>query len=127
MQYLDWIAFATGIVGTALWAHKGAWAKWASVWWLVSSIAWLAFAWQQDLLALVLEMILTCALVGYGVWNWMVRGGSVETPLPVAESTRSSRGPGRGGQAGMPGIQARARPGLVRSGDAGLDGAMIEE
>lgn len=89
MAYLDWAAVAAGMIGTALWAHKGPWAKWASAWWFASSALWLVFAWQHQLLALALEMAATLGLVGYGLWTWVLRGQAPREGPPVAEAVHA--------------------------------------
>lgn len=68
---LDWLALATGTIGTVLWAHNGQWARWAAVWWLASSFLWVAFAWKSGLAALGVRDFISICLYMYGAWRWI--------------------------------------------------------
>ena len=69
--HLDWLALLVGAVGSFLWAHNGASAKYASVWWLVSSLLWVVFAWINGLAALGLRDVLGVGLTLYGCYRWL--------------------------------------------------------
>lgn len=70
--HLDWIALALGTVGTVLWAHAGKQARWAAVWWLASSVVWIAYAYAMGLPALGLRDCLSVVLYLYGAWRWLM-------------------------------------------------------
>lgn len=69
--HLDWLALFIGTIGTVLWAHNGRWAKYAAVYWLASSVVWMAFAWLQGLPALGVRDAISTALYVYGGWRWL--------------------------------------------------------
>jgi uncharacterized membrane protein YfcA len=70
-NHLDWLALFLGAVGSVLWAHNGRWAKYASVWWLVSSLLWIVFAWLHGLPALGLRDFLGVSIALYGCYRWL--------------------------------------------------------
>jgi len=70
-NHLDWIALLVGAVGSLLWAHNGRSAKYASVWWLVSSLLWVAFAWARGLPALGLRDLVGVSVTLYGCYRWL--------------------------------------------------------
>jgi hypothetical protein len=70
-HHLDWIALAVGAVGSLLWAHNGRSAKYAAVWWLVSSLLWIAFAWLHGLPALGIRDLLGVGVALYGSYRWL--------------------------------------------------------
>jgi hypothetical protein len=76
---LDWLALAIGTVGTVLWAHNGAWAKYAAVFWFVSSIFWVAFAYTTNGTALGIRDGISIALYMYGAWRWLGKPRNKET------------------------------------------------
>ena len=83
IQYLDWAALAVGTIGTILWAHNGAWAKHAAVWWLASSCLWAWFAYANGLPALGIRDAISILLSVYGAWRWRS-----STPPPPAPATQ---------------------------------------
>lgn len=70
-QHLDWIALALGAIGSLLWAHNGPRAKYAALWWLASSLLWIAFAWAKGLPALGMRDVIGVSTTLYGCWRWM--------------------------------------------------------
>ena len=70
-HHLDWMALLVGAVGSFLWAHNGRGAKYASVWWLVSSLMWVVFAWLQGLPALGARDALGVSSTLYGCFRWL--------------------------------------------------------
>lgn len=70
VNHLDWLALAVGAVGSFLWAHNGESAKHASLWWLVSSLLWIAFAWLHGMPALGVRDMLGIATAAYGCYRW---------------------------------------------------------
>jgi hypothetical protein len=70
-QHLDWLALVVGAVGSLLWAHNGPSARYAAVWWLCSSLLWVAFAWLQGLAALGIRDLLGVAITLYGSYRWL--------------------------------------------------------
>jgi hypothetical protein len=69
--HLDWLALLVGAVGSFLWAHNGPSAKYASVWWLFSSLLWVVFAWLNGLAALGVRDVLGVGLTLYGCYRWL--------------------------------------------------------
>lgn len=69
--HLDWIALLVGGIGSLLWAHNGPSAKYASVWWLCSSLLWVGFAWLHGLAALGLRDLLSVCVTLYGCYRWL--------------------------------------------------------
>lgn len=82
--HLDWIALALGAIGSILWAHNGAGARYACLWWLASSLAWIAFAWIEGLPALGLRDGIGVGTTVYGCYRWMLPA----RPAPVASRLR---------------------------------------
>ena len=78
-HHLDWIALLVGAVGSLLWAHNGRSAKYASVWWLCSSLLWVVFAWRNGLPALGARDLLGVGSTLYGCYRWLQPG----KPVPV--------------------------------------------
>jgi hypothetical protein len=70
-NHLDWMALVVGAVGSLLWAHNGPSAKYASLWWLLSSILWVVFAWIQGLPALGLRDAVGVGSTLYGCYRWL--------------------------------------------------------
>jgi nicotinamide riboside transporter PnuC len=70
-NHLDWLALVLGAIGSVLWAHNGRRAKYASVWWLVSSLLWIVFAWLNGLPALGLRDVLGVSVALYGCYRWL--------------------------------------------------------
>ncbi|HXD42962.1 MAG TPA: hypothetical protein VN649_20520 [Ramlibacter sp.] len=70
-NHLDWIALVFGAVGSLLWAHNGRSAKYASLWWLLSSLLWVAFAWVQGLPALGVRDAVGVGSTLYGCFRWL--------------------------------------------------------
>ena len=68
---LDWIALLVGAVGSLLWAHNGRSAKYASIWWLFSSVLWVAFAWVHGLPALGARDAIGVGSTLYGCFRWL--------------------------------------------------------
>lgn len=71
LQYLDWPALVVGTIGTILWAHNGRGAKYAAVWWLVSSLLWMLFAYGKGLPALGTRDLISVVLYLYGGYRWL--------------------------------------------------------
>ena len=71
LKHLDWLALAFGAVGSFLWAHNGPSAKYASVWWLFSSLLWVVFAWINGLPALGVRDAVGVGLTLYGCYRWL--------------------------------------------------------
>lgn len=78
-NHLDWLALLFGAIGSLLWAHNGRGAKYAALWWLLSSLLWIAFAWLNDLPALGARDALTIAATLYGCWRWLQPRKAVAT------------------------------------------------
>lgn len=78
-NHLDWLALAIGAVGSFLWAHNGESAKHASLWWLVSSLLWIAFAWLHGMPALGVRDVLGIATAAYGCYRWRQPRGAAAT------------------------------------------------
>jgi hypothetical protein len=76
-DHLDWIALGVGAVGSLLWAHNGRSARYAAVWWLVSSLMWVVFAWHSGLPALGARDVLGVGSTLYGSYRWL------QGPKPV--------------------------------------------
>lgn len=72
-DYLDWLALAVGTIGTVLWAHNGAWAKYAAFWWLASSLLWIGYAYLKGLPALGARDLISVTLYIYGGWRWVLQ------------------------------------------------------
>jgi nicotinamide riboside transporter PnuC len=70
-HHLDWIALVVGAVGSLLWAHNGRSAKYASLWWLLSSLLWIVFAWTHGLAALGVRDLLGVGVTLYGCYRWL--------------------------------------------------------
>ena len=70
-NHLDWLALLVGAVGSLLWAHNGRSAKYASVWWLFSSVLWVVFAWVHGLPALGARDALGVGSTLYGCYRWL--------------------------------------------------------
>jgi hypothetical protein len=70
-NHLDWLALVVGAVGSLLWAHNGRSAKYASVWWLLSSVLWVVFAWVHGLPALGARDALGVGSTLYGCYRWL--------------------------------------------------------
>ena len=70
-NHLDWLALLVGAVGSFLWAHNGRSAKYASVWWLFSSLGWVMFAWLNGLPALGVRDALGVGSTLYGCYRWL--------------------------------------------------------
>jgi hypothetical protein len=92
-QHLDWIALVVGAVGSLLWAHNGRSAKYAAVWWLGSSLLWIAFAWLHGMTALGLRDLLGVGIALYGSYRWLQPRRPARKPASVLG------GPLRGGSA----------------------------
>ncbi len=73
-HYLDWVALTLGTIGTALWAHNGAWAKYASLWWLASSLAWISYAYTTQLMALGVRDLIAVVFYLYGGYRYLRSG-----------------------------------------------------
>lgn len=71
LAYLDWLALLVGTIGTVLWAHNGKLAKYAAVWWLVSSVLWMLFAYLKGLPALASRDLISVLLYLYGGYRWL--------------------------------------------------------
>jgi hypothetical protein len=69
--HLDWIALLFGAIGSLLWAHNGRSAKYAALWWLLSSLLWMAFAWLNGLPALGMRDAVSVAATLYGCYRWL--------------------------------------------------------
>ena len=87
-SHLDWIALVVGAVGSLLWAHNGRAAKYAAVWWLGSSLLWIAFAWLHGLPALGIRDLLGVVIALYGSYRWL---------QPRSTPSGGGGAPGRGG------------------------------
>ena len=70
-NHLDWLALVVGAIGSFLWAHNGQSAKYASVWWLLSSVLWIVFAWLHGLTALGMRDVLGVSTTLYGCYRWL--------------------------------------------------------
>jgi hypothetical protein len=70
-NHLDWLALVVGAIGSLLWAHNGQSAKYASVWWLLSSVLWVVFAWVHGLPALGARDALGVGSTLYGCYRWL--------------------------------------------------------
>lgn len=68
---LDWLALLVGAVGSVLWAHNGRLARYAAVWWLVSSVLWVVFAWLNGLPALGVRDVVGVSVALYGCYRWL--------------------------------------------------------
>lgn len=77
---LDNIALVTGTIGTILWAHNGIGVKYVSVWWLVSSFFWVAFAYRKDLTALGIRDLISVSLYLYGFYRHIFCHKNVKIP-----------------------------------------------
>ena len=85
-NHLDWMALVVGAVGSLLWAHNGRSARYASVWWLSSSLLWVAYAWLHGLPALGMRDTLGVGTTLYGCYRWLQprQSGSQQAPAPAA-------------------------------------------
>lgn len=72
LLHLDWVALIVGTIGTILWAHNGKSAKYACVFWLFSSLIWMAFAYFKGLPALGIRDLISVALYVYGGYRWLI-------------------------------------------------------
>ena len=72
VAHLDWLALALGTIGSVAWAHNGRWSKYASAMWLGGSIAWLAFAWVNNLAALGIRDAIGITTSGWGCYRWLL-------------------------------------------------------
>jgi hypothetical protein len=79
VNHLDWMALLVGAIGSFLWAHNGPSAKYASVWWLCSSVLWIVFAWLHGLAALGARDFLGVCVTLYGCYRWL----QPRKPMPV--------------------------------------------
>jgi hypothetical protein len=68
---LDWIALAIGTVGSFLWAQNGESAKYASLWWLCSSLLWIAVSYVKGLPAVGARDMIGVSMNLYGGWRWL--------------------------------------------------------
>lgn len=80
---MDWMALAVQTVGTVLWAHNGRGARYAAVWWLLSSLLWIYFAYANGLTALGARDLISVALYLYGGYRWLVEKSNRELPNGV--------------------------------------------
>jgi hypothetical protein len=66
---LDWIALFIGTIGTFLWARNGAYAKYAGIFWLISSFFWCAYAYIDHQTALGGRDLLSVSLYLYAIYK----------------------------------------------------------
>ena len=73
MNWIDSVAAALGLAGTALLAAKGRYAGWGFVLYLASNAGWLAFAWWRELWPLFWQTVGFSLMSAWGVWTWLLR------------------------------------------------------
>lgn len=73
---IQWLAFGLGSVGSVLWAHNGAGARYAAAFWLAASLLWLCFAKLSGLPGLAARDAISLATGLWGVWRWLGSGRS---------------------------------------------------
>jgi hypothetical protein len=78
-NHLDWTALVVGAIGSLLWAHNGPNARYASVFWLLSSLLWMVFAWVSGLPALGVRDMVGFGTTLYGCFRWMQPGRRIFT------------------------------------------------
>lgn len=98
---IQWSAFVVGTVGSILWAHNGAWAKYAGAFWLVASLLWVWFARLSGVPGLAARDLVSILTALWGAWRWLgadKKSKRDRAPLPPARfrAGRSS-GAGRAG------------------------------
>ncbi|MCC5612417.1 hypothetical protein LC612_38355 [Nostoc sp. CHAB 5834] len=85
LNHLDWLALAIGTIGTCLWAHNGKGAKYAAVFWMVSSLLWMTFAYFKGLPALGARDLISVLLYAYGGYRWLFHKKNRIEPMAQAK------------------------------------------
>lgn len=75
----DYLALTVGTIGTILWAHNGKWTHYAAIFWFISSILWIVFAYTHDLPALSIRDAISIVLYLYGAWRWIYNKKVIES------------------------------------------------
>ena len=73
MSPVELIAAGTGIAGALLIAWRGKYAGWAWVLWVISSVAWIAFAFKVQSVALLAQQAIFAGINLLGVYRWLIQ------------------------------------------------------
>lgn len=73
MSMAEVLGAGTGISGALLLAWKGKLAAWAWVLWIVSSVAWIFYAFKVWSIPLLTQQMVFAAINTLGVYRWLIR------------------------------------------------------
>jgi hypothetical protein len=70
-EFIQWLAFAFGTVGSILWASNGGWSRYAGAFWLLGSLLWVWFAKLSGVPGLAARDLVGILTALWGAWRWM--------------------------------------------------------
>lgn len=69
---LDTLGAITGVLGAVVMAIESKYSKYAFPLWIVSSVAWIAYALSTDQLPLLNQQIVYFVINVIGLWSWII-------------------------------------------------------
>jgi hypothetical protein len=89
VDFIQWLAFAVGTVGTLLWACRGPWSKYAAAFWIAASLLWIWFDRLSGLAGPAARDLVSIFITLWGAWRWLPgRRVAVRKPTGIAAIDR---------------------------------------
>ncbi|MBK4735888.1 hypothetical protein [Noviherbaspirillum pedocola] len=91
-NYFDTGALLFGFVGSTLWAQNGRFVRYVSIFWMVSSMLWIAYALSAHLPAVGLNHVVNLGLNLYGCRKWLGNPQARRIEPPASAATHDAPG-----------------------------------